>query len=99
MERSARVRSAPPLAVEQNGVVDALPLRNSVPKTAAAANAIPALPTVHIGTIEVRSQPVPVSVPPTVQGGPRAPASRAAPAASPSPLSRGLAWRYGLVQG
>jgi hypothetical protein len=45
----------------------------------------------RIGTIEVRMHPAPP---------PPAPAPRTAEAARPAaPLARGLAWRYGLVQG
>jgi hypothetical protein len=51
----------------------------------------PPPPRIHIGTVEVRAAPPPVPVP---QAAPRA-ASR--PEAAP--ISRGYAWRFGLVQG
>ena len=53
----------------------------------------PPPPRIHIGTVEVRAAPPPVPVP-VPQATPRA-ASR--PEAVP--MSRGYAWRFGLVQG
>jgi hypothetical protein len=53
-------------------------------------------PTLRIGTIEVRMHPEPAQAAPSASQ----PALSAPPARPPSaPLARGLAWRYGLVQG
>ncbi len=53
----------------------------------------PTPPRIHIGTVEVHAAaPPPAAVPP--------PASpRAAPRVEAAPISRGYAWRFGLVQG
>jgi hypothetical protein len=91
-QRGSPMRLAPPLAIEPEAAGGAEMLPDPSP-TAARAPAV--IPSVHIGTIEVRTRPAQVPVP--TPAPPRPP--RAAPAAPQSPLSRGLAWRYGLVQG
>lgn len=53
----------------------------------------PPPPRIHIGTVEVRAAPPPAPVP-VPQSAPRA-ASRP----DAAPISRGYAWRFGLVQG
>jgi len=53
----------------------------------------PPPPRIHIGTVEVRAAPPPAPVPV-----PQA-ASRAASRSDVAPISRGYAWRFGLVQG
>lgn len=55
------------------------------PRSAGRSQAIPPAPRIHIGAIEVRTTPPPPAPP-------RAPAS---PSAS---VSRGYAWRFGLIQ-
>ena len=50
-------------------------------------------PRIHIGTVEVRAAPPPVPVP-VPQAAPRAESRPDA-----APISRGYAWRFGLVQG
>jgi hypothetical protein len=86
----------PPAARE---IHDAEPLPDRVPLPAlrlpgAAPPADaggPPPPRIHIGTVEVRAAPPPVPVPQA--------APRAAPRAEAAPISRGYAWRFGLVQG
>jgi hypothetical protein len=51
-------------------------------------------PRVHIGTIEIRTAIPQPPVPPAERI-----VERRAPAGAPQRLARGLAWRYGLVQG
>ena len=59
-----------------------------------AVDATPTSPRagIHIGTIEVRTPPA--ATPAPAQARPQ----RAPPAAPAAPLSRSLAWRYGLPQ-
>jgi hypothetical protein len=58
-------------------------------------------PSIHIGTVEVRTRPAqaPASSPQQAASPSVAPAALSrTPAAAPSRLSRGLVWRYGLMQ-
>src|SRR5258708_39960822 len=91
-QRDLPIRPASSPAIEQDwgGGTGALP--DPMRKAPRAPHAIP---NVHIGTVEVRTRPAPAPVPTPAPARPL----RAAPAAPQSPLSRGLAWRYGLVQG
>jgi hypothetical protein len=98
IERGSPMRFAPAPAVDRDGVIGVAPLPEAIPKISRATEAI-ARANVHIGTIEVRTQPAPRVSSPAPAQPPRAASPRAAPAIPPSPLSRGLAWRYGLVQG
>jgi hypothetical protein len=88
--------SAPPQAeLPEFGSNPSLP--DIVPSSArvpvqSLARAATLRPSVRIGTVEVRTGSAPAAPPP-----PAAP-PRAAPAAPSQPLSRSLAWRYGLVQ-
>jgi hypothetical protein len=89
-------RAAPAHARDRDVVRGVAPLPEATPNTDRVTEAI-ARHNIHIGTIEVRTKPVPlVSSPAPAQ--PRAASPRAAPAAPPTSLSRGLAWRYGLAQ-
>jgi hypothetical protein len=86
----------PAHARDRDGVRGVAPLPEATRNTGRVAEAI-ARHNIHIGTIEVRTKPAPlVSSPAPAQ--PRAASPRAAPTAPPTPLSRGLAWRYGLAQ-
>jgi hypothetical protein len=59
------------------------------PLSMPSAGSAPA-PRIHIGTVEVRSAaPPPAPTPPTA----------AAPRMDATPISRGYAWRFGLIQG
>jgi hypothetical protein len=91
-DRGSPVRSTLSLAIEPEGAGDAEVLPDPRPDAIRTPDAIP---SVHIGSVEVRTRPAPVPVPRPAPGRP----PRTAPAAPQSPLSRGLAWRYGLVQG
>jgi len=95
----AGLRAGPsPSPDEDSGVAVAQPpglapssLRPPLPSRPQLA---PQRARVRIGTVEVRTRPAPVFPPPAAQTVP----ARPAPAAPSQPLSRGLAWRYGLVQ-
>ena len=96
---SAAVAAIDPLPPRASHDAVRLPERAALPalRLPAAAppgdTAGPQPPRIHIGTVEVRAAPpaVPVPVP---QAAPRA-ASRP----DAAPISRGYAWRFGLVQG
>lgn len=102
--------SEPPSAPVAAATIDALPARathDAVPlpdRVALPALRLPGAappvdtgapppPRIHIGTVEVRAAPPPPPVP-VPQAAPRA-ASRP----DGAPISRGYAWRFGLVQG
>ena len=102
----ATFQAAPPSAafevaaaspgIAPSGTPDALqaePARRQPPSPAAPMpNTGSAAPRIHIGTVEVRSAaPPPAPVPPPT-------AARSTPPAA-APISRGYAWRFGLVQG
>ena len=97
-QRDSRIRSAPTSTIEQDRVGGAAALLDPMPgdrPMVEAWRAPQALPNLHIGTVEVRTRPAPAPVPTPAP----ARVQRGAPAVPQSPLSRGLAWRYGLVQG
>lgn len=97
-DRSSPKRAASAGDGADNSIIGTEALLDMRPKTVRGPEAMPGS-SVHIGMVEVRTQPAPL-VPSTAQAPPpRATPPRASAAATPSPLSRGLAWRYGLVQG
>jgi hypothetical protein len=93
------VRSEPPISVAP--VPRAIPNASApeplhrppyAPLASSADRAAPA-PRVHIGTVEVRSSA------PTPAPAPAPPAAPAAPHRAATPIARGYAWRFGLIQG
>jgi len=96
----ARMRAAPLLSADQESGVAIAPLTNLAPSSLrspmpSSLQLSPPRSSVRIGTIEVRTRPASSFPPPPGQTAP----PRPSPAVPSQPLSRGLAWRYGLVQG
>jgi hypothetical protein len=94
------MRAAPLLSADQESGVAIAPLTNLAPSSLrspmpSSLQLSPPRSSVRIGTIEVRTRPASSFPPPPGQTAP----PRPSPAVPSQPLSRGLAWRYGLVQG
>jgi hypothetical protein len=64
-----------------------------LPSAGTTGDGVEPAPRIHIGTVEVRAAPPPAPAP-VPQAAPRA-----APRGETTPISRGYAWRFGLVQG
>ena len=88
-ETSAAAAHPTAAAIVPEPIVAPQPTPASMPSAVASA-----APRIHIGTVEVRaSAPAPAPAPPA------ATTPRGAPRGDATPISRGYAWRFGLIQG